>query len=453
MKVDRAFGMKIKVTIPVELVKRAQKGDQAALEDLLIKSDKLIWNASSDFFLGSETKDIVQEVKLTIIEELPGLRNPHAYPSWVRLITQNLCKDFLKKKKPVLLKDESEIEEGSETQNIFDSQGFGRDSREEFKKAEEAIEHKERIERISNTLDQEELGLLKLHYLYGLTLQEIAPLKNLKKSSCAEKIEIAKARWILEEANYDWAESNFNEAKGKLIIIASDFKPDEASKEKRYLLALALTRLGDIHQVLGRVNESIDFLLRSQKVWENLKDKTMASYANHMIALCNNISGKYEEALGILDEVKEDYGGVDSHTKRLYGDLERDMGSIYTNLGEIKLAKLHIEKSLRILEDADHRESYYAALRKCGEIEIRLKQFDKAYDTLQESIKHSPPYRALHHLQTEIALVDLFFSSNEIEQAFQHAKEAEKKAKEFGFRHQLSRLNKILARHSLVSLN
>jgi tetratricopeptide (TPR) repeat protein len=126
------------------------------------------------------------------------------------------------------------------------------------------------------------------------------------------------------------------------------------------------------------------------------------------------------------------------------------MGSIYINMGEMNLAKLQVQKGLSMLEDVDHRESYFAALRNLAKVQIRLKQFAKAQESLEESIKHSPPYRALHRLQTKIGFVELFLAAGDIVQANEYIQEAENAARKYGFLHQLSRLYNLIRRHGLV---
>lgn len=434
------------------LVKRAKKGDSQALTDLLNKSHSLIKKIAISFSFGFDTEDVVQDVKIKIMENLTRLDDPHAYKAWVKEVARRHCINVLAKRRRLVLEAGEEIDEDSETQgpSILESQSLETTSEEEFKKAEEAIEQRQRVERVIRTLEQQEAQLLKMYYVYGYTLKEMVSLGNLKKSAYYEKIEIAKARWVLEDAKQDWGTSNFGQAINKLTIITSHFRPDESSKEKRYLLGSALSKLGDIYQVLGHPDQSLGFFTRSREIWDRLRDRTMTSYGTHMIALCNNINGQYRKALSLLNEAKEGYVGKDSQTKCLRGDLERDMGSIYLNMGEAKLASIQVQKGLSMLEDVDHRESYFAALRNRAKVEIMLKQFDKAQKSLEESIKHSPPYRALHRLQTKIGFVELFLAAGDIVQANEYIQEAEKAARKYGFLHQLSRLYEVIRQHGLV---
>ena len=448
----------MKTNIRTELVEKAKKGNSLALKDLLVKSDNLIRSVSDSFHFRSETEDIIQDIKVKILENIRGLRDCRKYQGWAKSIARNHCIDIYKKKKPYLLEHSGEGGEDFQTRNqyILESTGLKTTSEEEFEKAESTFEARQRIENITRALDQGEVQLLKLRYLEDLTLEELAKLAiqgNLKKSSLHEKINISKARWIVEEANDDWENSNYKEAKNKLLIISNDAKPNESSKEKRHLLSLALTRLGDIDLTLGYPDQAIGFFSQSKDIWDGLRNKTMAAYAIHKIALCNNVRGTYFDALKILNEAKEGYSEKNAYVRCLLGDLERDMGAIYFNMGEVKLAISQIDKSLRLLVDANHRQSYCAAQRKSGDIKIRLKKFDDAYLNLKESLKYSPGYNALFRVQTKISFADLYFSTGDIARGLEYAKAGKKTARQYGLRHQLSNLEKIMIRYGLTSLS
>lgn len=440
--------------ISIELVKKAHGGDKLALLDLIDQSDDIIRGPIHHFHLAYEAEDLLQDIRIKIIERLPELKNLQAYPSWLKTLSNNHCINFLGKKRPFLLdarQDEDSDED--EPESILETRGITTTSCGEFENLKVSLEHKERIEKTARAVGMEAFGLLNKVYVHGLTLKELVSLGNLKKSAYDDKIKIARSQWILEEANEDWIVSDYQEAKDKLLIIISDFKPTDDSKDKRFSLASALSRMGDINQVQGQIygpDKSIDFFLRAKNIWDGLKDKKMAFYSVHMMALCNNITQNYEQALKYLEETRAGYKRKNVYTKQLLGDLERDAASIYLSMGKIKLAQRQIEESLAMLETVDHRESYYAALRKQGEIEIKLKRFDRAYKAIEDSIKESPRYRVLHHLQAKIAKVELFLAANETNQALKYSLEAETDCKNFGFEHQLSRLHKMLSQHTIV---
>jgi RNA polymerase sigma-70 factor (ECF subfamily) len=445
----------MKEYISAELVKKAQNGDKFALEDLIVRSDDIIHKTIYSFPLASEAEDLLQEIRIKIIEKLPKVKNAQAFPSWLHTLSHNHCINFLEKKRPVLLDERQQPDSTDEddTQCILETQSINRTSYSEFEKCEASLEHKERIVKTAKAVGMETFGLLNEVYGYGLTLKELVSLGSLKKSAHDDRIKIARARWILEEANEKWQTYDLQEAKDKLSIIVSEFKPYDDYKDKRFFLASALSRLGDINQVQGQIygpNKSIDCFLRAKKIWDSLRDKKMAFYAVHMIALCNNITKNYRQALRYLEEVKESYEGKGAHTRYLLGCLEKDTGAIYLNMGETKLAQRHIQRSLAMLEDADDREAYFAALRRRGQIEVKFRHFDKAFITIGETIREIPPYRALHHLQAKIATINLLLLENNTNQALQYAAEAEITCKEFGFHHQLSSLNEILAHHNII---
>ncbi len=400
--------------IPPELVERVQAGDERALRELIDLSKGMIKRIAFRFpRLRSDIDDVLQEIAIKVFKDVATLDNTSAYPKWLERTTIHYCLNETERKRPIPLSNVIDPSEGFEPEDALVYAGSEKSIYETSQDTESAFDDKVKIDAIFKALRPEDISLLKRHYIGGETIEEIAPSVNLKKSACAEILSVAKAECILEGANLDWQISDFNEAESKLLRLTSDFKPDEGSKGKRHVLASALTRLGDIYQVRGQIDgsgKSIDRYRLAERIWTGLRNKTMISYTRHMVGLCHNVAGRHDQALKILNEVKNNYGGEDAHTKRLRGDLERDMGSILVNLGEYQLAESHVKASLQVLENTEHRESYYAALRVIAKIQIKLRQFDRAYDRLQESIKDSPRYRALHHVQTKITLIKLFFS-------------------------------------------
>jgi tetratricopeptide (TPR) repeat protein len=247
--------------------------------------------------------------------------------------------------------------------------------------------------------------------------------------------------------------SNLTDAKAKLGIIASEFSGNAPSRTKRQLLALALTDLGKIFQLWGQVHLSIPELVKAARLWLDLRDKPMAAYALHMAALSYNVGGAFKVAVALLGALRDCYKGRGERFKNLRGDLERDLCAVYLNLGETQLAELQIKKSLILLSDVEHRDSYFAALHKLGQVQTKLGQYESAYDSLLSSIQASPPRLALRHVQINIALADLCFSLMETEEGLKHVEIAERRAKECGFEHQLLHLRRVQARHRLIATN
>lgn len=76
----------MKDVISAELVKKAQEGDKNSLGDLIARSDDLIRSTISNFRLASEANDLLQDIRIKVIENLPKLDDPKTYPKWLKVL-------------------------------------------------------------------------------------------------------------------------------------------------------------------------------------------------------------------------------------------------------------------------------------------------------------------------------------------------------------------------------
>ncbi len=447
----------MKEYISADLVQKAQTGDKHALWDLILRSDDIIRNTVFAFSLPpDEAEDLLQDIRLKVMKKLPKLENPPAYVTWLKQLAHNHCVNFLRKKRPYLLKEMPEEEGEDERPSILETSSLTTTSYGEFKKFEASLEYKERIEKTVGAIGMEAFGLLEKHYVQDWTLEELVDLAQgaRRKTFFGERVSIASGQWVLEEANQNWSVADYEDARSKLSIILADFKPDDKYREKRVLLASALSRLGDINQVQGQIygpDKSLEYYERAMALWNNLRDKKMAFYTAHMMALSNNVGGDYRKALKLLEEAKSGFKAKDALDRRWLGDLDRDMASIYIALNDIDSAEYQVNKALAQLEMAEHQESYLAALRVRGQIAIRRKRFERALEDLEASVREWPLSRALHHVQTKITKVRLFMTMHEdINKILKLAQEAENDCKKYGYYQQLDHLHKLLASYAVT---
>jgi tetratricopeptide (TPR) repeat protein len=368
------------------------------------------------------------------------------------MITRRRCIDFLRKKNPFLIKEEDAPDDVNAINTSFDLKSLTDDSFNEFRSVTEGMEAKERVERMREALDPQNFTLLVNRHVEGYTLKELVARGDLKKSAFAERLSILEAYTILSEVDRISSATVGDEILTMLKRITRRFRPDDSSAGKRRILASTLSHMGDVYQVQGRTIAGINHYLGAREIWGSLHDKDMMAVAEHGIALCTNISGRYVKAIKIMNSTKERYSGGNAYIRTRYGDWERDFGAIYLNLNELELAKSHIDKSLNILKDTGQQDSYYATLYKRGQMEIKLGHFDKAYDNLQESLQHCHPGLVLQRIQAMIALTSLLLLTADEDQALRLAKEADAKAEEFGFAHQRAKLRRLLVSHG-ASLN
>ena len=82
------------------LLRKAQRGDPEAFEQLIGPLEQLIWRICWHYTGNRESaEDCGQETMLRIWRSLDSYRNDCALESWVYRIAANCCMDYLRKKK------------------------------------------------------------------------------------------------------------------------------------------------------------------------------------------------------------------------------------------------------------------------------------------------------------------------------------------------------------------
>ena len=82
------------------LLRRAQRGDPGAFEELIGPLEQLVWRVCWHYTGSRETaEDCGQEAMLRIWRSLDSYRGDCALESWVYRIAANCCMDYLRKKK------------------------------------------------------------------------------------------------------------------------------------------------------------------------------------------------------------------------------------------------------------------------------------------------------------------------------------------------------------------
>ena len=441
--------------VSADLVRKAQAGDKQALDDLIFRSKGLILAPIKEFHLISEAKELLPEIRLKIYEKLSQLRDPEYYPGWLTTMVRNQCKNLLARRSRMLsLNNRSEGgDEADDPQKWLDKLTFGY-SYQQFRKFEASLEHKERVQKIARAVKKKTFELVDKVSAGKRKLGEPVKSDGKKKTSAYDEFRIARAWCILEEANEDWNEANYEEVRNKLSIIISFFNPRDDKKEKKFLLASALSRMGDINQVQGLIDgpdKSIDFYLRARDIWDSLKDNNMAFYAVHMMGICYGNEKNYPKAVKCFEAARQGFKGNDELTRQWRGELESDAASCYFNMSDdMKSVQRLLDRALPMLAVVERRESYLAALRNQAKVEIRLGHLDNACRVLNDSVRDLPPYRALHHLQTKIAKIALLLLGNDIGHVPTLVSEAEAECKKFGYHHQLSVLHEIFSHLAIM---
>lgn len=96
--------------IVADSVRRAQLGDQAAFEDLVNRSHRLLRKVALPLLPASCVEDVLQETYILMFRKLHYLQNPEAFLSWLTRIALNVCYNWQRRVRPTESLDSQELE-------------------------------------------------------------------------------------------------------------------------------------------------------------------------------------------------------------------------------------------------------------------------------------------------------------------------------------------------------
>ncbi len=146
------------------LIARAQKGDNAAVEELLLYCEKRIYNTAYRF-MGNEADayDMAQESLIKIYKKLPTYRSDASFSSWAYRICVNTCLDELRKRKKAPVPIDYIQNEAADA--------FKSPSPETYAIA---VENRETLQKAINALGEEQKSVIILRDVSGLSYEEVA---------------------------------------------------------------------------------------------------------------------------------------------------------------------------------------------------------------------------------------------------------------------------------------
>jgi DNA-directed RNA polymerase specialized sigma24 family protein len=419
-----------------KLVIDSKKGNDISKKILLEESHPIIDSAVRTE-LGTEDDvsldDIYQEVCLRVHTNLAALKNPKAYPNWLKRITQNYCKDLKKRKKYLI-------------QNIDDLNSLGRrKSSRDF----DSIADRRGLESDAFTLYHDQInGLVSKEYKIETKQKSdeitntVNSLKTKKRKSKITDRRISVLSNILAKSLIDKKEYDYVEAEKKLRTMILHLEERRLIKELRYFLASAITEIGHLKMNEGTVtgnDSSIYWYKRAEKLWRSINDKSMELFVRPQLGVSQHIKGDDLKAAKAYNSILSEIGRKRTH-RAFKADVYRDQSNALLAMDEIGESNQQAEKSLRIAEDVGGITLSYTKLQ-LAKIYIKKKRYNQAHALINSCLEDTPLFRVLDHIKAKIALLDLFIMTDEKNEALKLIPGIRNNCTEYRFYHQLQKLH------------
>jgi RNA polymerase sigma-70 factor, ECF subfamily len=173
--------------VDFELIKRAQVGDSAAFNEIVVAYRKRILGTITRLIARTEdVEDVAQEVFLRLYFSLDQLRTAEVFEPWLYRLTVNAAYDYLRKQRR---RQEYRMSDLSEQQMLMaDAVAGGRAEQDR----REASKTRETVDALLGAVSEADRILLMLKELEGLSLKELEKIYNINEN--ALKVRLFRAR-------------------------------------------------------------------------------------------------------------------------------------------------------------------------------------------------------------------------------------------------------------------
>jgi RNA polymerase sigma-70 factor, ECF subfamily len=187
--------------VDFELIKRAQEGDSAAFNEIVLAYRKRILGTITRLIARPEdVEDVAQEVFLRLYFSLDQLRTAEVFEPWLYRLTVNAAYDYLRKQRR---RQEYRMSDLSEQQMVrADAVAGGRAEQDE----REIKKTRETVEAVLGSVSEADRILLMLKELEGLSLKELEKIYNINEN--ALKVRLFRARQRVLKAFEEVAKRN-----------------------------------------------------------------------------------------------------------------------------------------------------------------------------------------------------------------------------------------------------
>src|SRR5450432_28266 len=161
--------------VDFEVIKRAQKSDSAAFNEIVLAYRKRILGTITR--LIARTEDVAQEVFLRLYFSLEQLRTPEVFEPWLYRLTVNAAYDYLRKQRR---RQEFRMSDLSEQQVMLaDAMAGGEAEKDEqYRK-----KMRESVESLLGAVSEADRILLMLKEVEGLSLKELEKVYKVNENA------------------------------------------------------------------------------------------------------------------------------------------------------------------------------------------------------------------------------------------------------------------------------
>ncbi len=173
--------------VDFELIRRAQKGDESAFNDVVLAYRRRILGTIARLIGHPEdVEDVGQEVFLRLYFSLEQLRTPEVFEPWLYRLTVNAAYDYLRKHRRRM---ESRMADLSEQQVVIaDAVASGKADLADTQKRQT----RQYVEELLSVVSEEDRLLLVMKEVEGLSLKEMEQIYKVNEN--ALKVRLFRAR-------------------------------------------------------------------------------------------------------------------------------------------------------------------------------------------------------------------------------------------------------------------
>jgi RNA polymerase sigma-70 factor (ECF subfamily) len=194
--------------VDFDLIKRAQNGDAAAFNEVVLAYRKRILGTIARLISRpDDVEDVGQEVFLRLYFSLDQLRSPEVFEPWLYRLTVNAAYDYLRKQRR---RQESRMADLSEQQVMIADAVAGSKLEHEDRRRQQV---RETVDALLGAVSEEDRILLTLKEVEGLSLKELEVIYNVKEN--ALKVRLFRARQRVLKSLGESAKSAVSRDTGK----------------------------------------------------------------------------------------------------------------------------------------------------------------------------------------------------------------------------------------------